>query len=383
MTAATPLRVLVLTKRQYTARDLLDDRFGRLRELPLELATAGAQVAGVCLSYRPRPEGVVHDERGAGRVAWTSLSPRRLLPFGRHSYWATLDRIGQALRPDVVWACSDVPHAVLGVRVARRLGARLVIDLYDNFASFGLARVPGVDAALGRALRAADGVTCVSAPLARHVGDAYGVRAPVAVIENAIPAGQFVPGDRAAARAALGLPAAARLVGTAGALSHGRGIGTLFAAFERLAAEDPTVRLVLAGALERDVVLPASDRVHYLGLLPATDVPRLLTALDVSVVCNRDSAFGRYCFPQKLYESLACRVPVVVARVGAMAELLAATPQVFYTPDDAASLLAALRGQLAAPRVLDLPVPTWATLAARLGEFLTQVAAAPSAHVPR
>jgi teichuronic acid biosynthesis glycosyltransferase TuaC len=96
----------------------------------------------------------------------------------------------------------------------------------------------------------------------------------------------------------------------------------------------------------------------------------------VSVVCNRDSAFGRYCFPQKFHESLACRVPVVVARVGAMAELLEGTPQFTYAPDDPASLLAALRAQLADPRVPELPVPTWATLAARLGDFLAQVVAA-------
>ena len=53
MGAATkpPMKILVLTKRQYMGKDLLDDRFGRFRELPLELAKLGHEVTGICLSY--------------------------------------------------------------------------------------------------------------------------------------------------------------------------------------------------------------------------------------------------------------------------------------------------------------------------------------------
>ena len=44
-------KILVITKRQYTGKDLLDDRFGRLREIPLALAEKGYKVQGLCLSY--------------------------------------------------------------------------------------------------------------------------------------------------------------------------------------------------------------------------------------------------------------------------------------------------------------------------------------------
>ena len=54
------MRILVLTKRQYMGKDLLDDRFGRFRELPLELARLGHQVHGLCLSYRARNEAQCH-----------------------------------------------------------------------------------------------------------------------------------------------------------------------------------------------------------------------------------------------------------------------------------------------------------------------------------
>src|SRR6478735_7491559 len=138
--ASTPgdLRVLVLSKRRYMARDLLDERYGRFRELPLALATRGAQVRGVCLGYRRGDEGEVQD----GPVRWLALGPKRLVLPGQASYVSRVASFAQELRPNLVWACSDALHAALGARVAQRLGARLVVDLYDNFEAYPSARIP-------------------------------------------------------------------------------------------------------------------------------------------------------------------------------------------------------------------------------------------------
>ena len=38
------MKILVLSKRQYMGKDLLEDRFGRFWELPLELAQLGHDV---------------------------------------------------------------------------------------------------------------------------------------------------------------------------------------------------------------------------------------------------------------------------------------------------------------------------------------------------
>jgi glycosyltransferase involved in cell wall biosynthesis len=357
LSTGEPLRVLALSKRQYMGRDLLDDRYGRFRELPLAMARRGAQVRGMCVSYRPRPEGETLDREHGGEVAWRSFQLRRVLPFG--AYWREVRRLRDSFAPQVVWAGSDIAQLVLGRRVARRLGAALVCDLYDNFESYPQARMPGMVAGLRHALRAADAVACISEPLASLVRERYGFAGPVAVIGNAIPAGEFVPVARAQARASLGLPADAELVGTAGALSASRGIEALISAFLQLAEARPRLHLVLAGPAGGGLQLPLHPRLHHLGVLAPARVPVLLSALDVAVVCNVDSAFGRYCFPQKLYEALACGVPVVVADVGAMSSLLAPWPNSRYRPGDADSLAAALASQLQRPTVPPLPVPTW------------------------
>ena len=68
------MKILVLTKRRYMGKDLLDDRFGRFRELPLELARLGHQVRGLCLSYRPRNEIRRHRRhRLAGRPSYLAI----------------------------------------------------------------------------------------------------------------------------------------------------------------------------------------------------------------------------------------------------------------------------------------------------------------------
>jgi glycosyltransferase involved in cell wall biosynthesis len=368
-------RVLVLTKRQYMGRDLIDDRYGRFRELPLALAASGAGVEGLCLSYKSRPEGLHLDANEQASVPWHCLNIRRLLPFGGRGYRREVERIGAEFQPDVIWACSDVPHAVLGVIAARKLATRLVIDLYDNFESYPMSRLPGVNRALRNAIRKADAVTCVSAPLRDHVRAAYGFAGRVEVVENAIPSGMFKAKDKLRCRAELDLPPGATLIGTAGALSPTRGLDLLLQAFDRLSVEREDVHLVLAGALDPSLRIPESDRIRYLGLLPPEKVPSLLSALDLSVVCNRDSAFGRFCFPQKLYESIACEVPVLVARVGAMVELLEDHPENTYEPDDGDSLLRGLRRLCDSPSVPQLDVPSWASLSGKLQELFAGLAA--------
>lgn len=363
------MRILVITKRQYTNLDLLDDCFGRLREIPLALAKAGYNVAGICLSYQNRQEGTYLDSDEDATVPWTSVNMKRLLPLAHTNYWQQIDNVIKRFKPDLIWACSDALHVISGAYLAKKYGLRMIVDLYDNFESFHVTRIPGITPLFRKAIQNAHAVTCVSFPLKRYVQENMGYRGPVEVIENAVPDNRFFPMDQAACRSAFGLPESGKFIGAAGHMSRARGIETLFRAFEILARERSDVQLLLAGRCDKKLSLPDSDRFHFLGQIAPQKVPVLISSLDVNVICNRDSEFGRYCFPQKFYEAVACEIPVVAANVGAMKELLKKMPQSLYRPDDINSLVTALRYHLETPQRVSMKVPGWDDLGIKVGYF--------------
>jgi hypothetical protein len=95
--------------------------------------------------------------------------------------------------------------------------------------------------------------------------------------------------------------------------------------------------------------------------------------LDVAVSCYKDSATGRYSFPQKAYEILACRRPIVSAAVGTMKDLLSNHPDCLFEPDSPEGLAKAVRSQLEKPRIVVTRVPSWADSAKQLSSFFEQV----------
>ena len=299
--------ILILTKRQYMKKDLIDDGFGRFREIPLELARMGHRVSGLCLSYAPKKSGYMMDEK----VIWKSINATFLKIPGLFHFIRQASQ--HARNVDVIWACSDSFYGIIGYFLSRRHGVPLVFDIYDNFEYYLAARLPILKQLYRMVVRRCEAVTCVSKPLARLVRS-YGRNGPVYVIENAVRTDLFKPLDKEACRKKLDLPRNVPIIGTAGAIFKNRGASTLLTAFERLKPNYPALCLALAGP--RDIEIPRVPGIIDLGILPLEQVPLLLNALDVAVICNRENDFGRYCFPQKAREIMACYVPLVAARVG-------------------------------------------------------------------
>ncbi len=370
------MRILVLTKRQYMGKDLLDDRFGRFRELPLGLARLGHDIQGIALSYRSKSEGHVTDADLSKHygVEWHSINLRSAFTPRAGSYIARARDITRHFRPDLIWAGSDVYHAIFGAWFANRARIPCIIDLYDNFEAFRASKLPFVLPLFRRAVKEAQGLTCFSQRLSDYVVDAYQRTKPTRVIENGVTLENFQPLNQQECRRKLKLPGHAKVIGTAGALDSSRGIETLFQAYELLAKNDRDIHLALAGPRGRRLKVPSGPKVHDLGMLPYDTVPTFINALDVSVVCYRHSAQGEYSLPQKAYEIIACRTPLIAARVGGMNELLGDYPSCFYEPGNPASLAAAAQRQLRDKIIVGRKIPSWLDSAKRLECFLTEVA---------
>lgn len=378
------MRILVLSKRQYTGKDLLDDRYGRLYEIPASLAVRGHTVVGVALSYRQRIKGWYQDDQdhleqeGAGSplpdqgsLAWLGLN---MFPWGIWCYPRQLARIAVDFQPDVVWACSDVFHAIVGALFSKVTGIPLVIDLYDDFESFAATKLPGIASTFRIACRQASGLTIVSQTLLNHVADHYGLQVPMKVVRNGIRSDLFYPRDRVIARTSLGLPISARLIGTAGAIKADRDINVLFQAFLQLAAKDPNLYLIFAGPRDNTPIAYSHPRIIDLGTLAYTYIPDFFSALDVAVICNRNSAFGQHCFPQKLFEILAVKTPVVAARLGDTARLLTHNQWSTYEPGNTEDLARIIRWNLDFKSTTsNIDVPSWSQLSQSVEEVFTEI----------
>lgn len=375
------MRIAFLCKRRYMGKDVIDDRYGRLYEIPHQLARLGHEVHAYCLSYTRAEAGRWEHAAPPGSLVWESRSLGRWKLPTLVAYAARLEHQVRDFSPDVVIGTSDIPHLALGARLARRLGVPFAADLYDNFEGFGQARIPGFVPVLRHAVRAAQLVTTTSELLAGHVRDTYRAQGTIVAMPSTVDTALFHPRDKQASRRALALPVDGLLIGTAGGLAKNRGIGALYAAWLELAARYPQAHLVLAGPADRRLPPPTGERVHYLGLLPHAQAAELFGALDVGVIYLRDTPFGRYCFPQKAYEMLACGLPVVATAVGAMPQLLAETPERLYREDDAEDLQRAVGCCIATPSK-PAAIDDWRQVIARYAERLRSLvearAAAPS-----
>jgi teichuronic acid biosynthesis glycosyltransferase TuaC len=227
--------------------------------------------------------------------------------------------------------------------------------------------------------------------LARHVVRTYPRVKPTTVIENGVRRDFLDLRNQQECRRQLNLPKRARIIGTAGALDSSRGIDTLFKAFNLLSRQDNEVHLAIAGPRERGIRIPTGPNVHDLGVLGHEEVPCFINALDLAVICYRQSAQGEFSFPQKAYEIIACRVPLIAAAVGCMNELLSDYPACLYEPENPQSLAETAFLQFKNRIIVPIEVPSWVDSAKRLEDFFekiiqgdtTSTGLQPIAEIPR
>jgi len=350
------MKILFLHKRHYMQKDLVNDCYGRFYEIPDYLAKLGHQVHLVCQSYRKSVESEVTDNENftitSLNLGWNPL-------FGFYQHYLRLNELLGENRPDIIIAGSDCYQIIIGSALAKRHSIPFVADLYDNFAWYKASWIPGVLLLFQQALKSADAITVVSGTLMQLVETRYKPFGKLYLVENAISNNFLAGHKRAFSREYFGFERNRFYIGTAGELSHEKGVDLLVNAFIDLAGKNDNIGLVLAGKKHKLLDIPARDDICYLGELSHDEIPLLFSALDVGVVCICDNDFGRYCFPQKLYEMVACELPIVVSDVGEMSTLLKYYPAMRFSPGNVGDMERAILGQMKNREKLVMDVPTW------------------------
>lgn len=355
------------------SKDVILDKYARLYEIPNQLARLGHQVECYCLSYQSHDDGIWDESNELKQLIWHSKSYKGLNKTKLWTYPFSLLKKLKKQNPDIVIAGSDIPHIVIGHWCSKKLNKPFVADLYDNFEGFGQAKLPFMKTLLRRAVKSAPLVTTTSQPLAELVKNQYLAKGKVVSMPSTIDREIFFPRDKIEARNLLGLPLDKKLIGTAGGLYHDKGIGVIYEAWEIVKSHIPDALLVLAGPYQKEFPIPTDDRIVYLGSLQHQDVATLFQALDLGVISILDTPFGRYCFPQKAFEMLACDLPVVVANIGEMEYLFKNDKHTLFKAEDSIDLANTILKKLSTLEPSRHKIADWSQIVAKMNQHLVDI----------
>ena len=326
-----------------------------VRELVAAFARAGHQVvlAAQTLSKSPweKPAeidcGLVQVRPGSGATAAVlALKEFNALLGAENSLPGELRRIlynkelgNELLRkfesapPDFIYERGSL-YATAGIWLARQLQVPILIELNAPLAVEQAAyRATGFGQLAAEAerwtLSSADAVIAVSSLLARHV-ESLGVEpARVHVLPNGVNPQLFHPaaGD-SQLRSRLGLNSGP-VIGFVGGLRAWHGVEALPLLLQRLSQRHPDLRLVIAGdgplrdTLQSQFEERGLDRhVVITGLLPHEEIPGVIRQFDVAVAPYVAPEHPFYFSPLKLFEYMACGIPVVAPKLGQIAEVV-------------------------------------------------------------
>jgi glycosyltransferase involved in cell wall biosynthesis len=170
--------------------------------------------------------------------------------------------------------------------------------------------------------------------------------ARVVSIPTGVDLDRFRRGDRGAARAAMGLPANAKIVGIVATLRDWKGHRYLMQAVS--ATRRPDVLLLIVGDGPQRAALEAlaselhlGDGVCFAG--DQADVAPWMQAMDVFCL----PSYANEGVPQALMQAMACGLPVVTTPVGSIAEIVAdGITGVLVPPEDVPRLREAIESLL-------------------------------------
>ncbi|TLZ50503.1 MAG: glycosyltransferase family 4 protein [Methanobacteriota archaeon] len=313
----------------------------RLDRAARALADAGHEVHAILWDREAtRAETETRGRYTVHRVRFRAPYNRPSLAWKLPGWWRRAFRLLRTIRPDVVHAADwdTIPPAM---RARDAWGAKVVFDIWDYYAQMITARIPRfVRSALARreafAIRDADLV--IVPDLARKPPFRWEPRRVIEIV-NVPEERAFTPEPHEGFRVFYG-----------GNLSKDRGLQYLIPACERAGA-----RLVVAGQGPDEGELIAQVRrsasAEYLGYLPHDQVLRHAAAADaIPLLYDPSVPINRLASPNKLYEAMMLRKPVLVSEGILIADLVRDEQFGIVVPyGDTERLVDAMKGMIAAP----------------------------------
>ena len=411
-TSGSTGRVLYLAKE---SRPYLHNGFcTRSHETLQSLAITGRDVLGVTLPgfpgilgvTDPEPESLVEKVRyrhllpNAGNVT-TALAHDEYLELSARLLSAEVRRERPALL-HVSSGHRGFETALVGSAVAERFGIPWLYEVRSFFEATwtGDARYAEAGeyyerrfATETRMMQDADMVVTLSSPMRDEIVERGVERSKVRVIGNAVDVERFQPRERdPELRKRLGIGDGFAL-GYVSNLSHPReGQEVLIRAVAKLRKQGRDVYGLLVGEGKRTEELQqlarrlgVAGKIVFTGGVPFDEVADYYAQIDVFVVPRVNDRAARMVSPMKPFEAMAMRVPLLVADLPALAEIVADERGATFTTGDPEALATVAAELQDAPERRDAMVRTaadwvatertWAQVAASFSDVYTELGA--------
>jgi glycosyltransferase involved in cell wall biosynthesis len=237
------------------------------------------------------------------------------LVFALHALWWLLRNRG---RYDIVITSSPPITTELPGIVLSMLGTPWVADIRDLWIDAAVALGHVTEGSLPEraarkfqrfAVRTADRISVTTDATTEVLEETYGpgIERKTALIPNGVDVDEFYPTD------ADKRP----VIVYTGNIGSAQDLHACVRAMDRLSNDEAVLRLVGSGDVEPELKdlteeLSLNGQVQFTGLVPRQRVPEILNEATIGIAPLKDTKALEYAMPTKVYEYLACGLPVVV-----------------------------------------------------------------------
>jgi glycosyltransferase involved in cell wall biosynthesis len=235
--------------------------------------------------------------------------------------------------PDFIYERASI-FATAGISLARHFKVPHILELNAPLAQEqSVYRTTGFGDLAAQAerwtLNQTDAVLVVSSELRKHVLS-LGVRPErIHIVPNGVDPAQFKPGKPDSKLRRKWKLNGAPVLGFVGGLRPWHGVEILPDLLARLNKSKRPIQLVIAGdgqlrsGLERQFKQrELLDHITFTGALPHEQLPGIIQQFDIALAPYPKHTHDFYFSPLKLFEYMACGIPVVAANLGQITEVI-------------------------------------------------------------